>query len=51
MRKYLCWLVGHDWLCIYRDMWSNDGHTKSSKTIWECSQCNTDLREVLYTQN
>ena len=44
LRKYLCWLLGHSYICLYRKQWGghNDSHSQtngSEYTGWICQHC------------
>lgn len=38
-RKFICWLVGHRYRCLYRKFWGGDTHNGSMTTAWECQCC------------
>ena len=40
MRKYLCWLLGHSFICLFRYTWPNSPrHMGSQYTAWICQYC------------
>ena len=36
MRKHLCWLLGHSYICLYR---RHRGGKSSEVTGWMCQHC------------
>ena len=46
MRKYLCWLFGHSFICLLR--WQNKdeyGQPHSEMTSWTCQHCGKQRHE------
>jgi len=40
MRKYLCWLLGHSYICLFRYIWSNSPRCMGNQyTAWVCQHC------------
>ena len=42
MRKYLCWLLGHSFICLFRFHWGTDRGQRShgsEDTGWVCQYC------------
>ena len=40
MRKYLCWLLGHSYICLFRYHWGIEDRTEGSETTgWVCQHC------------
>ena len=40
IRKFICWLIGHRYRCLYRHLWGLEGNfSGSSTTAWECQCC------------
>lgn len=40
MRKQLCWLLGHSFICLFRYWWqSGVGEQGSEITGWVCQHC------------
>ena len=40
MRKYLCWLLGHSFICLFRYHWGTENRTEGSETTgWVCQHC------------
>jgi hypothetical protein len=39
MRKYLCWLLGHSYICLFRLHWDSPARQGSESTGWVCQHC------------
>lgn len=41
MRKHLCWLLGHSFICLFRFHWGTDRGQPSHRedTGWACQHC------------
>ncbi len=46
MRKYLCWLIGHSFICLFHYHWGiNDINFGSESTGWICQHCRKEKFE------
>jgi len=39
MRKYLCWLLGHSYICLFSRWWQSGANEGSETTGWTCQHC------------
>ena len=47
LRKYLCWLLGHSFLCVFRTRTERDYPSQGSEyTEWLCQYCNERKSET-----
>lgn len=48
MRKYLCWLLGHNYICLLRHHWRHCDSTSGlggEYTVWVCQHCGRQRTE------
>ncbi len=46
--KRFCWLIGHDWHCLFRHRFGDDpdfGRVGSESTGWLCFRCGAERTE------
>lgn len=38
IRKLICSIIGHNYICLHKEMWGNHG-SKSTTSGWKCQRC------------
>jgi hypothetical protein len=45
LRSYLCWLLGHSFICLHRNQWGTPDTHFSTSSGWVCQHCNYQRTE------
>lgn len=48
LRKYFCWLLGHNFICLFRYHWGLDRGSMSQGSMttgWKCQHCGLQKME------
>ena len=45
MKRFLCWLLGHRSICLFRYHSESASTTGSDITSWKCERCGTTFTE------
>lgn len=39
VNKFICWLIGCNYICLHRHKWENGLQNYSTSTGWQCVRC------------
>lgn len=45
IHKFICWLVGCNYICLHRHEWQHGDWNYSTSSGWKCIRCGNQLFE------